>query len=117
MNVLVATLIVSAVGWVMFAAGRTHVEPLPVLSLSDLPRSEAMVAVTARPPSLFVQVDARSWNRLSSREREVLFENTGTTAQLAGYTGALFRTEAGTSVAQWMKTGGVRTFERSESDS
>lgn len=110
-------LIASAVGWVVFAAGRTHVEPLPVLTLGDLPSTEVVVSVTAHPPSLFVQVDGNSWRRLSTREREVLVEETGTTAQSAGYTGALFRTTAGASVAQWMKSNGVLLFEPGESDS
>ena len=114
---LLAALLVSVVGWAVFTAGRTHVEPLPVLTLRDLPRSEAVFAVTAHPPSLFVEVDGKSWNRLSSREQEDLVERTGTAAQSAGYSGVLFRTAAGTSVAQWMNSSGVHLFERRESPS
>jgi hypothetical protein len=117
MQLLLGALMVSVVGWVVFTAGRTHVEPLTVLTLRDLPRSEAVVAVTARPPSLFVQVDGQSWSRLNSTEQVDLVERTGAAAQSAGYSGVLFRTTAGTSVAQWMSASGARVFERRESAS
>jgi hypothetical protein len=117
LQILAATFVTVAAIWMTLTATTTHVEPLPVLTLGDLPRSGALRGVVARPPSLFVDVHQRTWGRLSPEQRLSLVEEVGAKAEAAGYSGALFRTSQGLSVAEWMSTTGARVFKQSGSPS
>jgi len=110
-------LVISIAVWMVLTVMSTHTEPPRTLTLTDLPRSVAIHRVVARPPSLYLDVDAGSWDRLTPGERVDLVERVGAAARAAGYTGALFRTAGGAGVAQWMKTGGARVFDRTAPDS
>lgn len=117
LQMLAGTLVVLALVLGVAVATRTHVEPLPVLTLGDLPVSHVLLDVQALPPSLYVEVDEASWGRLTSKERQALVEEIGVTAEAAGYSGALLRTVHGLSVAHWMQASGARLLEKPDSPS
>lgn len=93
--------------WAVFILPLLNRPELPILTQEQIPESEAIRAVAARPPSLFVELDARAWNRMSDAERRQLIADVGQVAQASGYTGALFREADGSSRAQWLKQRGV----------
>ena len=92
--------------WAALILPRLTAEPLPVLKLRDVtPRAEIR-HVVARPPSLFVQLDARMWQALSREGRLALVDDVGRTAASAGYHGVNFTVEDGRTAAQWLKERG-----------
>jgi len=111
--VLGATLLV----WSVLILPRIFKDPLPVLTMPDLPLSTAIEALDARPPSLYVVVDKQNWNAMPSEQRLQWVEAVGQTAAAAGYTGVNFRTSDGASVAQWLKRKGSQLLTSSESGS
>jgi hypothetical protein len=105
---LLLVLGIAALAWMILILPRLFREPLPILTLPDLPQSEAIQQVDAKPPSLYIVINERSWKTIPREKRLKWVEEIGQAASAAGYTGANIRTAEGTSVAQWLKQRGAR---------
>jgi hypothetical protein len=81
--------------------------PLPILTQQSMPQSAAIQQLTARPPSLFIEVGRAEWKSMPSIERRQLVKEIGVVAEASGYTGVQLRDTDGNSVAQWLKSQGV----------
>jgi hypothetical protein len=79
----------------------------PTLTEQEMPQSVAIRELMARPPSLFIEVDANAWNSMSPTDRHRLVQEAGQVAEASGYTGVQFRNSEGSSVAQWLQAQGV----------
>ncbi|RMF74505.1 MAG: hypothetical protein D6738_06165 [Acidobacteria bacterium] len=116
-RLMVMTLIGLVGLWCALILPRLLQERLPEFSLSDFRKVQTVIAVTARPPSLYVTVDANAWARLKRRQKENVVREIAFDLQRAGYTGARFMTANGRTVAQWLRARGVEIIdERQEGD-
>jgi hypothetical protein len=93
--------------WGIFILPRVRYEPLPILTSADMPSSLAIASVTARPPSLFIEVESRAWKGMSEQDRRQLVDKVGAAAKAAGYRGARFTTARGQTVASWLEQRGA----------
>ncbi len=92
--------------WGVFILPELGGKTIPALTLDDIsPRSEIRRMV-AKPPSLFIELDGPAWRALSREDRQALVDDIGRTASAAGYNGAQFRLEDGTTAAQWLREKG-----------
>jgi hypothetical protein len=98
----------AALAWMILILPRMFREPLPILTLPDLPQSAAIQQVDAKPPSLYIVVNTESWRAIPREQRLKWVDEIGQAAAAAGYTGANIRTAEGSSVAQWLKQTGPR---------
>jgi hypothetical protein len=103
--------------WSILILPRMFKEPLPLLTMPDLPQSTALQALDAKPPSLYVVVDKQSWTAMPSEQRLEWVEAVGQTAAAAGYTGVSVRTGEGACVAQWLKQKGTQLLTSAASGS
>jgi hypothetical protein len=105
--------------WAVFILPRllSGVPPPPVLTIEQFADLHAVVAVDARPPSLYVQLDDATWNALPPAEREELLQRIGDVANRAGYHGIHARTTQGAPAGQWLRDKGVRVYEPSAESS
>jgi hypothetical protein len=87
------------------------------LTLADFKGGEIFLRVDAKPPSLFMEVDAAAWNRLNAANRLKLIETTGSVLAANGYTGVLLRTERNRPLAQWLRGRGATLIESDEAAS
>ena len=86
----------------------TRPEPT-VLGVADFQGLPPIIeTIKARPPSLFVQVDADEWARMNEQEQASAVEQIGTIALGAEYTGAQLRDASGRTVASWTQHGGAK---------
>lgn len=85
-----------------------------VLTKADFPQAALFLDVTAKPPSVFIEVDGAAWREMDEHRRIALVEMTGEVLESGGYSGALLRTERGRPLAQWMKSGGATLIETTE---
>ncbi len=110
---LIAILGFMCVGWALFTLRQraTVVKPLTEFALSDFVAHDGITRVVARPPSLYVTVDAESWGRMGLLERQQMIEAIGAKLTQAGYVGAHVTDSEGNSVARWLKDTGVRISE------
>ncbi len=97
--------------WAVLILPRLMQERIPEFALSDFRSVKTVVAVTARPPSLYVTVDAAAWGRLKRRQQENVVREIAFDLQRAGYTGARFMTANGRTVAQWLRARGVELID------
>jgi hypothetical protein len=80
----------------------------PILTLKQFSHLEIVRGITARPPSLFVRLDAEGWRTSPPDARRELLVEIGNIVDGAGYSGFHARTSDGVTVGQWMKSSGVR---------
>jgi hypothetical protein len=114
-EILVASLAVTATMWLGFVRLPDYfATPSPVLSADDLPRIDGLLDVEARPPSLYVTVDAQVWSGLAVEERRHLVGTISSALLPSGYSGALLRTAEGRPVARWLAQTGVTLIEGEE---
>jgi hypothetical protein len=117
-ELLVASLAVTAAIWLGFVKLPDYfTSTSPVLSVNDFPRTDGFVNVEARPPSLYVTVDAQVWNGLAVEERRHLVGTISSALLASGYTGVLLSTAEGRPVAQWLALSGISLIEGDESRS
>jgi hypothetical protein len=109
---LLAALAVSTLVYMVFIFPRSSGTLAPRLELRDFENVPGVVAVRARPPSLFVEVDAAAWRPLGERERQALVASVGTLAEGAGYTGARLQSTEGESLGEWLLKTGARLTPR-----
>ena len=95
-------------GAVIIPIFRTH-EP-PALTLTELGGIRAVQSVEARPPSLYVTMDAHDWNAMSSAERREVLQQMADIADAVDYFGIHVRTSDGAPVGEWLKKTGVRLY-------
>ena len=108
---LMGVLLLSIAGWVVtFVLTRTSYVPPPVLTADQFRHVESFRGVTARPPSLYVMLDAEGWTRMSPQRRREVLDEIGGIAARAGYVGVHARTTDSVPVGQWLKARGVRLF-------
>lgn len=98
--------------WGVFVAPRYLTKKIPTLKQHEMPASPAFLEMTARPPSLFVQVQGGVWSEMTDRERTEFVQAFADRADAAGYTGAQFRSTEGHTVAQWLSETGIRLHRR-----
>jgi hypothetical protein len=96
-----------SVVWLVIAVPRLTHRPMTVLQPHDLPTHEAIDGISARPPSLYVDLDVEAWNGLSRGQRLELIEEIGSVAAGAGYTGAQFRVAERGTVGRWLERRGA----------
>lgn len=99
---------VAVAAWAILILPRGFKPELPELTAQDLSFAPAVREVTARPPSLFLVVDAAAWEGMPAEGREELVRQIGAKAEEAGYSGAHLRLKSGTTVAQWSRLQGVK---------
>lgn len=118
-TVLAATLGAVAVTWLLLVlrTRATVVPPMARFALSDFRDSAAVTEVVARPPSLYVRVDAAAWGRMTAEARKRLIEEIGAKVAPAGYAGVHVTDGTGRTVARWLRGTGVRIPEPTASDS
>ena len=109
---LLATLITA---WFIFILPRYERHVPPVLEQVAFGTVQGVLEITARPPSLYANVDAAEWTRMSRRERSDAIVRLAEVAGGAGYTGVQMRTADGTTVASWLEQTGIQLFD-SKSD-
>ncbi len=80
---------------------------LVVLTLKDFRDLPTVTAVTAKPPSLYITIDAAAWASLSPDRRERLVREIGSRAQRVHYNGAVLQTPERRIVGQWFANGKV----------
>jgi len=98
----------AVVVWGVFVLPKLTVRTVQTLTVSDVsPRSEIR-HVVAKPPSLYVELNASSWRALDGQQRLELMDDVGRTAAAAGYNGAHFTLENGATAGQWLKEQGSR---------
>ena len=108
--VLATALFVCAAAWGLQTLTTRHYEPPPLLGVESFARVEAVRAVTARPPSLYVRLDTAAWAGMSEPQRRETLEQIGRIAAEAGYAGVHARTADGVAVGQWPELKGARVF-------
>jgi hypothetical protein len=91
---------------------RLKTRELPVLTLEQFSHLEVVRGVTARPPSLFVDLDRQRWQAATPTERHEMLREMGRIAGEAGYNGIHARTRNGVPVGQWLKKTGVKLHQR-----
>ena len=84
-----------------------------VLTIESFVHLEAVERIVARPPSLYVRLDAQIWRSASAAEKQELLEQIGRIADQNGYLGVRARIDGRAHVGQWLKRTGVRVIERS----
>jgi hypothetical protein len=89
---------------------RSGPAPLADFTLGDF-RHPALREVNARPPSLYVTVDAELWSALAPETRREFLETVTTKVQAAGYTGVHVKDTTGTTVARWLRERGLLLVE------
>jgi hypothetical protein len=113
-NLIRPLLIVLAVSAVACAAtwiGTRRSGSPPPIPLARFDSVEGVESVNVRSPSLYVTVETGRWAALGRDERLALVEQVGAIAAQNRYRGAVFRTGEGTTVAQWLASGGARLVE------
>ena len=108
---------VCVVGWITFLLTRPQRVEHPILTSSDLIGVRALDSVTARPPSLFVQMDADIWRRMKIEDRRQALEKMGSVAAQAGYSGVFAHTPEGAAVGQWLRKSGIQLIQPSSQGS
>jgi hypothetical protein len=88
---------------------------LPILTKADFPQAAAFLKVEAKPPSVFIDVDAVAWRAMDESKKIALVEMTGEVLAAGEYAGALLRTERGKPLAQWMSSRGAVLLKEIES--
>lgn len=86
----------------------TRVDVAPRLEASRFADVPEVVDIRARPPSLFVRLDASAWRSLGDDARQRLLERLAGEAERAGYQGLHVTTTSGRSVGEWLRKTGVR---------
>lgn len=115
-ELLVASLAVIAAIWLGFVKLPDYfASTSPVLTANDFPRTDGFLNVEARPPSLYVTVDAQVWNSLAVEERRHLVGTISSALLASGYTGVLLSTAEGHPLAQWLALSGITLLEGDES--
>ena len=114
---LLLILAVAIVAWVIVVLPRLSHEPMHVLTIHELPHSTMIAELTARPPSLFVELRSDEWTGLGPDERLRIVEEIGQAARASGYTGAQFTSSEGGTVASWLREAGATLTTRSDSPS
>lgn len=98
----------AVVVWGVFILPKLTVKTVQTLTVNDIsPRSEIR-HVVAKPPSLYVELSTSAWRALSDTQRLELLDDVGRTSAAAGYNGAHFTLEDGTTAGQWLKEHGSR---------
>lgn len=115
---LVAALAVTAVIWLtcIVLPGRARSAPR-LLTATDFPGTPGLAAVEARPPSLYVTVEAAIWSGLSAEERLQLVQSLATVLMTSDYRGLWLRTVEGRPVGQWLRQTGAKLIETDETRS
>jgi hypothetical protein len=72
---------------------------LRAISLEQLGRLELFEAVSARPPTLYIDVRVAEWGRLTADERQTVVQEVADVATSESYTGGLLRTAEGKPMA------------------
>jgi hypothetical protein len=108
---LLVLLVLSAAGWGAFTLLRSDYVPPPALGSEHFAHLGAVRSVAARPPSLYLVLDAQAWDRMTAEARGALVEEVGRIASRAGYLGAHLRTSEGTAAAEWLRERGGRLIE------
>jgi hypothetical protein len=94
--------------WLAVHLPRLQQQSLPPLSVDDFGHVSGIIELTARPPSLFVELDTGFWDELSSDQRRLMIQRIGTTARKAGYRGVHCTDGQGEPLAQWLRDGGAQ---------
>jgi len=100
-----------SIGWGYFVLmPMLNQETIPELSIRDFRTVSEVHSIVAKPPSLYVTVSAGEWDQLGESGRQWVVDATARIATGAGYSGAIFKTDDGRSVAQWMKKTGTKVY-------
>jgi hypothetical protein len=86
-------------------------QPLETLSITDFRTVPQVRQVVARPPSLYVTLSEREWDRLSSDSRLKVVDQIGEIAERSRYSGVVMRLPDGTTVGRWLRKKGPSVVE------
>ena len=111
MPYLIGTIVVLAVIWVIrVGVPMFTTPPLPEADYSQL-KHPAITSVTPRSPTVYITVDQAAWKALDETSKSSLVDTARQVLEPHGFQGALFRTEDGTTVGQWLKKTGSKTID------
>jgi hypothetical protein len=106
--ILSAAFVLSAAIWAATVwLPSTLREDPPRVSLSSLEDTDVVLAIVARPPSLYVDVDGAAWDALTHVQKRRRIEQVADVVSPVGFDGVLLRDESGRPVAQWIRGRGV----------
>jgi hypothetical protein len=88
-------------------------EPV-ILGLADFPGDAIFVRADAKPPSLYLEVDAKAWSGIDAEAKMTMVEAVGDVLEANGYSGALLRTAKNRPLAQWIAGRGASLLESDE---
>jgi len=108
-ELLVLTLACALVAWATLVKIPQLLDPGPkLIGAGDFPGT-LLVQVEARPPSLFVSLDAAAWDAADAAGRESMIDEVASVPLIHDdYRGALIKTSDGRPVAAWARGSGVR---------
>lgn len=108
MRAMSILLFASAVVWMIFFMPRLFEPKAQVLQKTQFRHLPAISNVTARPPSLYVEVRSQAWDALDPTDQQELLEEIGRIAIGANYNGAQIKKEnAGAVVGRWLRQQGA----------
>ncbi len=93
--------------WMIFFMPRMFQETPHVIETSEVRHIDGVESIVARPPSLFVTVDAIDWRAMSKDEQVALVEEVGKVASASGYLGADVRSSDGEPLGAWFDQRGA----------
>jgi len=93
--------------WMIFFMPRLFKAEPHVLQRAELLHIPGVMRVDARPPSVFVTIDAIDWNNMTPEEQIGVVEQIGIVASETGYVGADIRGDDGVVLGRWFKERGA----------
>jgi hypothetical protein len=106
---LAAVVAILAVVWLAgMVIGARRPAELERLTVEDFQAIAPVVAVEARPPSLYVIVDGALWQNMGESERIGVVAAVGEIVEASRYTGALLRDRDGRTLGEWLLDTGSR---------
>jgi len=112
LKILVGLLVGSALIWIGVRSVQPSGADSVALTTDEFTAIPSVFHVTARPPSLFVELNAQEWSRMTDRDRIEALEAIGRIAGRAGYSGVHARTEDGSAGGQWFPRSGADLLEK-----
>jgi hypothetical protein len=114
-DLLIYALLIALAAWLgAIKLPQVAVNEPPLLGLTDLQGEGIFLQADAKPPSLYLEVDAAAWSELSAEAQMGIVESVGDLLAANGYSGALLRSAKKRPLAQWLQGRGAALLESDE---
>ena len=91
-------------------SARTAQIKIEVLTLDDFAGIPEIIAVEARPPSVYFTLDRKRWEKKSEEGKLKMLRSVGFILARSAYVGAQFWDDRGRNVGEWFKGGTARVI-------